>query len=267
MLGNEASQELLMGQTSGMEDWSGLLSERFLQQGAYFVPAGEYDWSASGCRTTRRSSRSPTTPDAWHPDDALMVAAALRRRRAARRSCPSTSRRPAAARPPIELELLSAVAAHAGRRGRAGADGRARAPPPRGGRAPAGRVGEADRAPDGGGGARRGLLGHRARRSASTRWWPSSPRRASSCRCRGVGFTTRARRRFPLVAGRGARAAARPRAHAPRLHRSWSATWRRARARLPRRLLVGLQRARAARPGTTTGSSCPVRLGRPARSG
>ena len=45
VLGNQESQEMLMGQTSGMEDWSGLLSDRFLRHGAYFVPAGEYDWS------------------------------------------------------------------------------------------------------------------------------------------------------------------------------------------------------------------------------
>ena len=112
VLGNEASQELLMGQTSGMEDWSGLLSERFLQQGAYFVPAGEYDWSGERVQVYTPELEISDAPDAWHPDDALMVP--MRSGDGALLGIvsvdePETGRRPS----PIELELLSTVVAHA----------------------------------------------------------------------------------------------------------------------------------------------------------
>ena len=112
VLGNEESQELLMGQTSGMEDWSGLLSERFLRQGAYFVPAGEYDWSGERVQVYTPELEISDAPDAWHPDDALMVP--MRSGDGALLGIvsvdePETGRRPS----PIELELLSTVVAHA----------------------------------------------------------------------------------------------------------------------------------------------------------
>ena len=112
VFGNEESQELLMGQTSGMEDWSGLLSERFLQQGAYFVPAGEYDWSGERVQVYTPELEISDAPDAWHPDDALMVP--MRSGDGALLGIvsvdePETGRRPS----PIELELLSTVVAHA----------------------------------------------------------------------------------------------------------------------------------------------------------
>jgi diguanylate cyclase (GGDEF)-like protein len=112
VLGNEASQELLMGQTSGMEDWSGLLSERFLRQGAYFVPAGEYDWSGERVQVYTPVLEISDAPDAWQPDDALMVP--MRSGDGALLGIvsvdePETGRRPS----PIELELLSTVVAHA----------------------------------------------------------------------------------------------------------------------------------------------------------
>jgi diguanylate cyclase (GGDEF)-like protein len=112
VLGNEASQELLMGQTSGMEDWSGLLSERFLRQGAYFVPAGEYDWSGERVQVYTPELEISDAPDAWQPDDALMVP--MRSGDGALLGIvsvdePETGRRPS----PIELELLSTVVAHA----------------------------------------------------------------------------------------------------------------------------------------------------------
>ena len=61
VLGNEESQELLMGQTSRRADWDVLLAERFLRHGAYFVPAGEYDWDDETSAPTRPTSRSSTT--------------------------------------------------------------------------------------------------------------------------------------------------------------------------------------------------------------
>ena len=112
VLGNQESQELLMGQTSGMEDWAGLLSERFLRDGAYFVPAGQYDWDEDPVRTYTPVLEVSDDPDAWHPDDALMVP--LRSAEGALLGIvsvdePVTGRRPT----PVELELLSTVVANA----------------------------------------------------------------------------------------------------------------------------------------------------------
>ena len=111
VLGNEESQELLMGQTSRRADWDALIAPRFLRHGAYFVPAGEYDWSRDGLRAYTPDIPVVDDPGAWHPDDALMVPL-----RSASGEVlgivsvdePVTGRRPAQ----VELELLSAVAAH-----------------------------------------------------------------------------------------------------------------------------------------------------------
>ena len=112
VLGNEESQELLMGQTSGMEDWTGLLTDRFLREGTYFVPAGEYDWADENVRSYTPEMEISDDPDAWHPDDALMVP--LRSADGALLGIvsvdePVTGRRPT----PVELELLSTVVANA----------------------------------------------------------------------------------------------------------------------------------------------------------
>ena len=111
VLGNEESQELLMGQTSRRADWDVLITPRFLRHGAYFVPAGEYDWSRDGLRAYTPDIAVVDDPDAWHPDDALLVP--LRSASGAVLGIvsvdePVTGRRPAQ----VELELLSAVAAH-----------------------------------------------------------------------------------------------------------------------------------------------------------
>jgi diguanylate cyclase (GGDEF)-like protein len=111
VLGNEESQALLMGQTSRRSDWDPLLAPRFLNHGAYFIPAGEYDWSRDGLRAYTPEIAIVDDPRAWHPDDALMVPL-----RAASGEVlgivsvdePITGRRP----DQVELELLSAVAAH-----------------------------------------------------------------------------------------------------------------------------------------------------------
>ena len=111
VLGNEESQALLMGQTSRRADWDVLITPRFLRHGAYFVPAGEYDWSRDGLRAYTPDIAIVDDPGAWHPDDALMVPL-----RSASGEVlgivsvdePVTGRRPAQ----VELELLSAVAAH-----------------------------------------------------------------------------------------------------------------------------------------------------------
>ena len=111
VLGNEESQELLMGQTSRRADWDVLITPRFLLHGTYFVPAGEYDWSRDGLRAYTPDIPIVDDAGARHPDDALMVPL-----RSASGEVlgivsvdePLTGRRPAQ----VELELLSAVAAH-----------------------------------------------------------------------------------------------------------------------------------------------------------
>jgi HD-GYP domain-containing protein (c-di-GMP phosphodiesterase class II)/GAF domain-containing protein len=112
VLGNEESQALLMGQTSGMEDWAGLLTDRFLRDGTYFVRAGEYDWDDENVLSYTPAIEISDDPDAWHPDDALMVP--LRSADGALLGIvsvdePVTGRRPTQ----VGLELLSTVVAYA----------------------------------------------------------------------------------------------------------------------------------------------------------
>jgi diguanylate cyclase (GGDEF)-like protein/putative nucleotidyltransferase with HDIG domain len=111
VLGSEESQALLMGQTSRRAHWDPLLSPRFLNHGAYFIAAGQYDWASDGLRSHTPDIEIVDDPRAWHPDDALMVPL-----RSASGEVlgivgvdePVTGHRPSQ----VELELLSAVAAH-----------------------------------------------------------------------------------------------------------------------------------------------------------
>jgi hypothetical protein len=52
-------------------DWTPLLDERFLQRGAYLVPAGEFDWSEHGAFTPTLPKTDD--PAAWHAEDALFA--------------------------------------------------------------------------------------------------------------------------------------------------------------------------------------------------
>jgi diguanylate cyclase (GGDEF)-like protein len=56
--GRAEAREALLGHVRTIEEWQPLLSERFARHGAYFVPAGEFDWTGA---------------DGWHPLDALFV--------------------------------------------------------------------------------------------------------------------------------------------------------------------------------------------------
>jgi hypothetical protein len=73
VLGSTESRELLIGQTSSWDDWSGLIADRFLSHGAYFVPAGEYDWPREEVMAYTPTLELSDQPDAWRADDALMV--------------------------------------------------------------------------------------------------------------------------------------------------------------------------------------------------
>ena len=72
--GREQARETLMGCTRTWDDYRPLLDERFLRRGAYVIPAGEHDWSESGPSFTPPVEPVPGDPDAWHPDDVLLVA-------------------------------------------------------------------------------------------------------------------------------------------------------------------------------------------------
>src|SRR5207244_5123371 len=46
--GNDEARTTLLGDAREWSTWEPLLDERFLRRGAYFIPAGEFDWAASG---------------------------------------------------------------------------------------------------------------------------------------------------------------------------------------------------------------------------
>ena len=70
--GSEEAREALLGQVRQVTDWEPLLDQRFLQRGAYLVPAGEFDWDAYQGVFTPDAPVSDD-PNAWHPDDALFA--------------------------------------------------------------------------------------------------------------------------------------------------------------------------------------------------
>ncbi len=69
--GSDAARAALLGQTSAVETWTSLLAERFLRRGAYLIPHGEGDWG--GVLSHVPELPLGTDPEAWHPEDALLV--------------------------------------------------------------------------------------------------------------------------------------------------------------------------------------------------
>jgi diguanylate cyclase (GGDEF)-like protein len=70
--GNEGAREALLGDARDLASWQPLLDERFLRRGAYLIPHEHFDWAADVA--TFVPDIEPTDdPDAWHPEDALMV--------------------------------------------------------------------------------------------------------------------------------------------------------------------------------------------------
>jgi diguanylate cyclase (GGDEF)-like protein len=70
--GNPGAREALLGDARGLASWQPLLDERFLRRGAYLIPHELFDWAADVA--TFVPDIEPTDdPDAWHPEDALMV--------------------------------------------------------------------------------------------------------------------------------------------------------------------------------------------------
>ena len=71
--GREQARETLCGLTRTHDDFRPLLDERFLRRGAYVIPVGAHDWSESGPTFTPPVEPTPDDPNAWHPEDVLLV--------------------------------------------------------------------------------------------------------------------------------------------------------------------------------------------------
>ena len=70
--GNPGAREALLGDARDLASWQPLLDDRFLRRGAYLIPHEQFDWFADVA--TFVPDIEPTDdPDAWHPEDALMV--------------------------------------------------------------------------------------------------------------------------------------------------------------------------------------------------
>ena len=71
--GREQARETLCGLTRTHDDFAPLLDDHFLRRGAYVIPAGAHDWSVSGPSFTPPVEPTPDDPNAWHPEDVLLV--------------------------------------------------------------------------------------------------------------------------------------------------------------------------------------------------
>ena len=71
--GNDEARRLLLGETRDSEIWEPLLDPRFERRGAYVIPHGEFDWAAGAVATYVPERSASDAPDAWHPEDALLV--------------------------------------------------------------------------------------------------------------------------------------------------------------------------------------------------
>ena len=69
--GNDGAREALLGTTRPADAWTPLLAERFLRRGAYMIPHDEGDWA--GLPSHIPDLSISLDPDAWHPEDALIV--------------------------------------------------------------------------------------------------------------------------------------------------------------------------------------------------
>jgi len=109
--GNSAAREALLGNTREGAHLAVLLNDRFARRGAYYVPNGSVDWDSLGPSYTPTGER-PAHPDAWDPEDALLVP--MRDSRGNLLGMISVDE-PSSGRLPTddELDLLVALADHA----------------------------------------------------------------------------------------------------------------------------------------------------------
>jgi diguanylate cyclase (GGDEF)-like protein/putative nucleotidyltransferase with HDIG domain len=110
--GSAEAGEVLLGTTASWQDWQGLLDPRFERHGAYVILDGQYDWSAGAVSYVPPAETEAPAPDAWRPEDGLMVplrASTGRLVGIISVDEPLDGRRPG----DDQLEFLSAVAGHA----------------------------------------------------------------------------------------------------------------------------------------------------------
>ena len=69
--GSAGARAVLLGTTRSADGWAPYFAERFLRCGAYLIPHGEVDWESVPSHIPELALSSD--PDAWHPEDALMV--------------------------------------------------------------------------------------------------------------------------------------------------------------------------------------------------
>ena len=69
--GSDAAREVLLGRTRAADAWDSYFVECFLRRGAYLIPHGEGDWE--GVTFHVPDLELSSDPDAWHPEDALLV--------------------------------------------------------------------------------------------------------------------------------------------------------------------------------------------------
>ena len=109
--GNPGAREALLGDARDLASWRPLLDDRFLRRGAYLIPHEHFDWAADVA--TFVPDIEPTDdPDAWHPEDALMLPM---RHSAGHLLGILSVDEPRSGRKPSdeELDVLAAVAEHA----------------------------------------------------------------------------------------------------------------------------------------------------------
>jgi diguanylate cyclase (GGDEF)-like protein len=71
VLGDDSVREMLLGTTSPWSSWAAMLDPMHERCGAYWLPAGSHDWDDD--LPTWRPAARPAAPDAWDPDDALLL--------------------------------------------------------------------------------------------------------------------------------------------------------------------------------------------------
>ena len=71
--GNDDARNALLGSTSTWADWEPLLDDRFRHRDAYIVRGGEIDWSDLELPTFVPPGAPTDDPEAWGPEDSLLV--------------------------------------------------------------------------------------------------------------------------------------------------------------------------------------------------
>jgi diguanylate cyclase (GGDEF)-like protein len=71
VLGDDSVRDMLLGTTSPWSSWAPMLDPLHERCGAYWLPAGSHQWDDD--LPTWRPAARPAAPDAWDPDDALLL--------------------------------------------------------------------------------------------------------------------------------------------------------------------------------------------------